>query len=467
MARKFDAVNEQVVLVSMARSPELLQAAAGSLKEDDFIGERHRATFVGLVEASRRGFDPSAKNVALFAGQRDFGGLEYLEELFAKAGAAATPKEFAYHVDVLRKDAARFRVARSVRGLEEVMLDKTRSYDDCGLELERVFGDFRAVGSGQVCADPGLVPSWLEDFEERVAGKRRAFRPTGLDAMDEVLTEGFAPGGITLFAGRPRMGKTVTWTDLTRRILAPSDRPRILVIPFEKGRGYYLNMLISSVAKVELEDIVKSPEALTEAELLAVRKATDWVGKRVAEGTLTVLDNPALGMFDDEKWGNRRSLDEIERILAVGRYDVAFFDLLERAFIANLDAQKISQALARLQVMCRRYGLHMVVTQQLRRSAEDLKMSGKRRPTLTDLKNSGGYEEIVDHVFLIHREKVYKPLLGKDLLELKLAKQKIGEAGMTLVADFLPGVCRIAKDRIVKAGDAVGREMFKEGDGDD
>jgi replicative DNA helicase len=307
------------------------------------------------------------------------------------------------------------------------------------------------------------------EFDARRAGQRLVFRSTGVEALDSVLTEGFARGSFTVIAGRPRMGKSVFMTDLIRRVLIPADRPRVLVIPFEKGRKYFLNMIIASLAKVELDVIIKFPDEMTEQEEAAVRKAAEWVRRRMEEGTLTVLDSPVMKMLTDDHWNNRKAMDEIERIIAGGHYDIAFFDLFERVLASNLDAQQIALALIRAQMLCPKYGLHLVITQQLRRSAEDFKGTSKRRPSLLDLKNSGGYEEIPDQILLIHREKVFKPMLGKDIIELKLAKQKLGEDGITILGDFKPAWCRIVNDRVQKAGESVEKQLFttKEGEGDD
>lgn len=182
---------------------------------------------------------------------------------------------------------------------------------------------------------------------------------------------------------------------------------------------------------------------------------------------MTILDSPVMKMLQDEKWNNRKAMDEIERLVSAGKYELVFFDLFERVLASNLDAQQIALSLIRAQLMCPKYGLHMVITQQLRRSAEDLKGPGKRRPTLIDLKNSGGYEEIPDQIFLIHREKVFKPLLAKDEVELKLAKQKLGDSNMTVVGEFKPAICRITNDRVLKPGDTVGKQMFIEKEGEE
>lgn len=457
MARKFDVINEQIVLMAMVESPALLKIGLNVLTEDDFIGERHRVIFSGIKTAVERGFEVISKNIALFSNGQDFGGMDYLEELFAKKYSVANQKEFAYHLEMLTKDGVRFRASKDIKKFENLMLDKSKSFEECERELASLLSGFRASNVSKTAPSVEIIDDWLKDFSEMRAGKKIVFRSTGMEALDGVLKEGFASGGVTILAGRPRMGKSVLWTDLIRRMLIPESRPKILAIPFEKGKKYFLNMLISGISQVDLGNIIKDTQNLTDSEEIAVRKAAKWVRARIADRTLTVMDSPVINqMLVDEHWNNKKAMDSIEKIIAEGDYDVVFFDLLERILATNLDSQQIALALIRAQSFSPKYNIHQVITQQLRRSAEDFQRTGKRRPALTDLKNSGAYEEIPDQILLIHREKVYKPLLNRDEIELKLAKQKLGEDGVTIIGDFKPAICRIVNDRIQKASDVIG-----------
>jgi len=453
MGRKFDAVNEQIVLASMAQNGPLFELGVRAVEPDDFLGDKHKVIFAAMRRAREIGLELKPKNLVLLSENQDCGGLEYLEEIFGRGGAAATTiGEFTFHLDRLRQMAIRFRAARRVKELDQIFLDQTRTFDECELAMHEAGKEFSSMARVPV-DNAALMDEWMNNFEQSKRGERRVFQPTGLESLDSVLTEGFAKGGLTVIAGRPRMGKSVVMTDLVRRSLLPKDRPKILVIPFEKGKHYFLNMLIASLCKVQLDAIIKYPDELTESEEAGVRKAAKWVRDRMEDSSLTVLDSPVLKMLEDESWNNRKAMNELERVLAAGGYELAFFDLMERALSTSLESQQIALALMRAQSWCPKLGMHLVITQQLSRRAEDFKNTGRRRPSIIDLKNSGAYEEIPDTILLIHREKIFKPLLGTDIVELRVAKQKLGDDGMTVLAEFAPAVCRLFKDRLQKPGE--------------
>jgi replicative DNA helicase len=455
MARRFDAVNEQVVLSSMFAKKNFLDAGLSALDAGDFLGEWHGVIFAAIIRCLENGFELSPKNLAYHSNGAKFGGIEFLEKFFSGKAVAANEREFDYHLRMMRQDSARAKVARKSRSIDEAMLDKTRSFGDCEKLISDLSQELRSASGVILPGEGEAMDSWLQDYERMRSGERRVFVSTGVECMDKLMTEGFAKGGLTIFAGRPRMGKTILWTDLIRRALFQPERPRLLVIPFEKGRQYFLNMLVSSVSKVDLDAIVKYTDQLTEDEDARVRKAVEIISRRMKDRRLVIMDSPVMRMVQDDSWSNRKALDEVEKIIASGKFDIAFFDLFERLLATSLEAQKISLALIRLQTLCPKYGLHMVLTQQLSRRAEDMRApgatNGKKRPTLVDLKNSGGYEEIADHVFLIHREKVFKRMLRADTMECHLAKQKSGDLGETVLVDFLPKVCRVSNDRILSS----------------
>ena len=64
------------------------------------------------------------------------------------------------------------------------------------------------------------------------------------------------------------------------------------------------------------------------------------------------------------------------------------------------------------------------------------------------MKNSGAYEEVADLVLLIHREKVYKPFMRDDIIEVSISKQKRNFDNMIMMADFVPEFCRLENDRM-------------------
>jgi len=97
-------------------------------------------------------------------------------------------------------------------------------------------------------------------------------------------------------------------------------------------------------------------------------------------------------------------------------------------------------ALVKVQHLVKMYDVHLCLVHQISRKAEERK---DKRPELGDLKGSGGYEEVPDLIFLLHRPRAYKQFRKKDEIEITIGKQRDYESNITVVGDFYPMVSRI------------------------
>jgi len=92
--------------------------------------------------------------------------------------------------------------------------------------------------------------------------------------------------------------------------------------------------------------------------------------------------------------------------------------------------------------MAERYDVHVLLLAQINRTVA--KQSDKR-PSREDVKGSGGWEEVADQIFAVHREKVYDPDDDEDLFEVGLLKQKLGPFGTWYSYEWTAKFLRIGK----------------------
>ena len=452
---RFDIVNEQIVISAMLGDSVSRRRILAAVNVSDFQGKRHKIIFAAVKECEVRSLLPTKNNVAVHA-EEDFGGMKYLEKL----EDLELTEDLDYNIGRLKQDAARVNVNKHWESdAKNIILDRSVDFTECIKVSAKMTQMLQAAIA--TYSDHGISERWTEDFDKRCGGEI-PFVSTGYKSLDSVLTYGFFKTGLTIVAGRPRAGKSILITDMVRRLLRGKVKPRILVAPLEGGPMRFMDMLVSSASGVEAEDFVKHPGNLS----VKARKRIKKIAKKIAgtDDRLVVIENPFLSLAATGKWSNDSAMAKIEEIIAEGGYDIVIFDLWERS-LTNLDSQRISSALVRMQTLMEKYFVHGVIVQQLRRTAEDRTKDKGRRPTLTDLKNSGAYEEVADLVLLIHREKVYKPFMGKDIIEVGIAKQKRGEDGLVMVAEFVPEVCRLEDDRIAEIDARSTMKPSMSGDG--
>lgn len=436
MAKPYDVNNERSVLAGVLLDADVRRKVTGFLAVDEFHGPEHRAIYAAVLASA----DAVDLDVELLLANDASGKVErgLVEDLMAKVGV---PANLEVHLRRMRRDHLRLAVAPEVERLLASLKDRSVSYDVCRREVGSVLGRLAGDNVFDTRSGEALAANYLEEFDLRCAGKV-PFRSTGYAALDELLAEGLAPKRLTVLCGRPRNGKSSVVVDMVTRLLRQPDGPRILVLPLESGRSRFIDMMVCNATGLPIKMLTKHPQGLQMAEREEVRRN---VRKMMSDGRLTI---PEKNPFVREGWTNQSAMAKTEELYASGQYDVVITDLWARKLF-DTGPDDVSRALIREQTLAQTYDVHGVAVHQLSRKVEERK---DKRPELTDLKGSGGWEEVADLVLGIHREKVYKPHLRKDTVEISILKQKLGDAGDVMEADFEGGLFRLANDRVQDAG---------------
>lgn len=436
----YNLLNEQLLMGMILHDAPCRKVAVEVLKVSDWQNGRHKTIFSAVKLCVLNSVPIEKETVASYSGSEDFGGLEYLEKVFETKSITG----FEACLEKLRCDAARADTLRSIKNLQGLLTDRDIPYSE---SIEAVMGMERTLRRAkEERRIKDLAENWIGNFENRCDGKSE-FQSTGYDSLDVKLFEGFAKKRITIIAGRPRAGKSTFVVDIIRRLLESEKKPRMLMITLEGGSDKFMSMLISSCTGIEGYRLTKRTDELKEEEKNRIRKVARKV---VGDDRLEVMDNPFLQLAGNGKgkgWTNDSAISKLEEILSVGKYDIVFMDLYQR-MLTELYPQSITTALYRTQSLFDRMNVHGVLVHQLHRRVEDREKFKNCRPQLTDLKDSGSYEEVADLVLLVHREKAFKSDL-KDVIEVTIAKQKTGEDNYVMLANFRPQICRLENEMVM------------------
>lgn len=430
MAAPFDLENERTLIVAALKDSAARVAVKAALKHEDFLGERYRVLFSAIMECARLGLQPDPDAISVHSHGQDFGGLGFVAKLLELQPTA----NLGYHITRQRQDAARARARKTeIPELERLLGDKSIEHHECLKKL----ADLQRLLQVEAERTENPADRWCRRLDARCAGEV-TFQSVGYESVNEHLLDGYAKKSVSLIAARTGNGKTTFVTDTVRRLLRENKKPRVCVLPLEIGEDRFLDKLVSSATCFPTEKVRKKPDEM----LLAERdKLKATVRKLIGtDDRLEVMDNP---FFKLPEWTNETSLEEFERILAVGRFDIVFIDLFQRMLV-DIRPASVEIALAKVQHLAKQYSVHLCLLHQINRRAEERE---DKRPALIDLKGSGGYEEVPDLILLLHRPKAYKPFMRKDRLEILIAKQRDGMNQLTFEAEFKPAVCRLENDK--------------------
>ncbi|MBI2522257.1 MAG: replicative DNA helicase [Bdellovibrio sp.] len=238
--------------------------------------------------------------------------------------------------------------------------------------------------------------------------------PTSFGRLDAKLL-GMQPGQLIVIAARPGMGKTALALNMAVRSCKMSQFPVVI---------FSLEMLGK-----ELSMRVLSAEANVELKRLKMKNFMEQDLRSIANATRT-LSNLPIFINDD---GNTTVLDiqsycrKIKAERGLGLVVIDYLQLLRSHTSNPSREQQIAEMSRALKGMAKELDCPVVAMSQLNRSVE---ARPDKRPTTSDLRESGSIEQDADIVILIYRDDYYnKDSKEPGVAELIVAKNRSGETG--------------------------------------
>lgn len=414
----YDPINERIVIAAAIADEAKRAVLVRSISADEMLVKENAAVWRAMrtLVDQKLTYDPEVMRRLVRDEIEDFDEL-YLDGLET---GASVPTNLEWHVSTLRWDATRARVLRGP--IPELL----RDIRDPKASPEQVSAIARAVlrsvegGHGRKYI---RRPDELKRSYKAELASRRAvgnFYSMGYAAVDERLVEGTMPGKINVLVGLPGSGKSTFAADMTLR-LAKAGR-RVLYCPWEMGTESTLDVMLSSMSRIELERIVQG--GFSAEEQHRIGRCTDWIVDRVKFMDNAFYDANLRDGGRGFKRSNDRSLDVLEGYIAESGCDVVIMDLWERCLV-DLSYDGVTAALYRQQQMAAEYRFYCVIVHQLR--LKDVEKRADKRPTREAIKGTGAFVEVADQIYGVHRDAQFRNV-PDDAIELICMKQRKGKA---------------------------------------
>ncbi len=277
-----------------------------------------------------------------------------------------------------------------------------------------------------------LIPQAISAIE-KLYHTRDAFTgvPSGLTELDS-MTSGFQKSELVIIGARPSVGKTALALTMAAHTSIKQKIPTAF-FSLEMSDMQLMNRLISSEAHISAEKIRKGILKISDFQSIQ-----DAAG-HIYEAPLYIVDMPNMKLLDLRAMARRlRSQFDVQ---------VIFIDYLtlissENTLIPRYE--QVAEISRSLKSLARELEIPVVALSQLRRDAEG------KKPTLSDLRESGSIEQDADVVMFLHRERVTSSKDDRDQAidtELIVAKQRNGPIGDVELL-FLPAYTKfVSKER--------------------
>lgn len=405
---------EQSVLGSILIDNEAFITLEGSIESKHFYKQAHRIIFEAC-DSLRESNEP-VDLVTLTEELRQNNKLESVGNVPYLIGLAEGVPTAAYVQNYAKIVLEKYKLREmiSVGGqLQQSAYDEVASADEIAIDTEtnllkitsNTYEDnFELISNLTPNAYEALVNP---DFDD---AKFRYF--TGFTDLDKQL-DGFVNGQMTGLAARPSMGKSSGAFQIAEHIAKEYSAP-VGIVSLEMKKESVTKRMLASGARVDTQRAKNGQ--LTPRD---IQRIADYSGE---------LSQLPIHIDDTRGLSAKEIRAKVVRL--VRKHDVKFV-IIDHMHHLRFDSDnltvEIDKAMHTLQALAGDLDIHILILMQLSRAVES---RPNKRPMLSDLRQSGAIEQILDTCIFLYRDEYYDPHTeDKSIAEWIIGKQRSGPTG--------------------------------------
>lgn len=388
----FSLEAEQSVLGSVLVDAEKITEAAGVLKSEDFYLDEHKEIFLAMQEmfnADRKIDVVTLIDILVRRGVYDRErSMDYLKVIADTVPSASNVSD--YIRIVKEKSLLRKLIAACDDTLDEayaesddvrMILDRAeqRVYDVNDENNSRGFMHIRDI----------LVGTYdhlklIQDNPQEASGT-----PTGFLGIDRFIV-GLGKGDLCIIGARPGMGKTALAMGIALNV-AKETKKKVCVFSLEMSNEQIVQRMLSSEAMIDGYKMRSGRLDNNDWEKLAIASS------KLADTDIYIDDATGVTV-SAMKAKLRRNKENLGLVV------IDYLGLMKSDRKTDNRAVEVGDLSRNLKIMAKELGVPVIVCAQLNRGTEG---RTDKRPTMSDLRDSGAIEQDADEILLIYRNEYY------------------------------------------------------------
>jgi len=418
---------ERLVIGSVLLAPRILLELEGLSVEHFYVPE-HQSVWQAITQLdhAREPLEPVTVWNKIQANKDNRGRLD-AAYLFSCVEMVATPVSAPVHARSVRDMAARRAAAefatRIAAHSTNLGTDVHALMDTVAVQSQQLVDSITVGTSVPTMAD--LLQDAVAYVEELANGDvdTHVLR-TGFVDLDEMLN-GLRPGQLVCVAARPGAGKTSLALDMLRHN-ALRDKRKVLMFSLEMSSRELVLRLLAAETNIPLGKILSGQ--LSDADWAQIAHSYG----QLSEAPITIIDDATVSMMDAH-----RLTRVVAREQGVELVIIDYLQLMRSGAVTRSDnrQQEVADISRNAKILAKEMQVPVIALSQLNRAVE---ARPDKKPTLSDLRDSGAIEQDSDVVLMIHREEMYvpeTPRVGE--ADILIAKNRAGRAGVSCVLTWV------------------------------
>lgn len=409
---------EQAVLASAIMNEEALSSVMEALTEDDFYVTAHKTIYRAIAGLFSTARPVDMVTVSGELGEKidSIGGIPYLTKIMQ---GIYTTENLRHYIDIVKSKTTLRRLVEAGSAIVDMSVKDEEEADlilDKCEQLIFEIGEKRGAKGFYHIGD--VVKSTLALLEElkKRSGKITGI-PTGFSGLDN-YTAGLQNSDLIIIAARPGVGKTSLALNLAENA-ALRNKSTVAVFSLEMSKEQLVNRVLASEALVELGKLRVGDIGTNEMTRLA------HALRDVVPAPIYIDDTPGITVSEIRAKCRRLKMQK-----GLGMVVIDYLQLMQSGKRDSNRSTEIGEISRSLKIMAKELNVPVITLSQLNRAAE----SEKRRPRISDLRESGSIEQDADIVLLLYSPESEEGAEPSNVVECIIAKNRAGSTGTVKMA---------------------------------
>ncbi len=391
---------EKSVLGALMLDKNAILRVVDFLEDKDFYVPAHQRIYASIVELFEKTSPIDVLTVANKLKDKnqinDIGGSAYLTELINVVPSAA---HIAHYGDIVKqKRVLRDLLTTSAQISEEVFSNQEDPEELLDIIEQKIFVLNQKSKTYSFTPISDHLQAAYERFEHNVGQKGLSGTSSGFKGLDHLLS-GFQKSDLLILGARPSMGKTAVTLDMVRG--AAKSGAAVAVFSLEMAKEQIIDRLISTESGVPLWNL-RSGRITDEMDFQMIQAALD----RLSRMRIYVDDTPSPTILQIRSMARKLQMEQALDLIVID-----YVQLIHPTGRSENVVQQFTEISHGLKALARELNVPVLALSQLSRNIE----ARGGEPRLSDLRETGSWEQDADVVMFIHRfNRDAKELMSED-----------------------------------------------------